>query len=192
MRMERALGEFGDFPYRVDQKLPGCVTGDVQAKENPGKKSEDAVPGCCCNHHVAVGRKPHGPEPMPSHRLRLPFDQQRSGSGFLTVSVLFYHCSPRGWFVCLPPTEGNLVPLRLRPHQSPELPPPPPAGSGQPVSIAPLLLGKPLSACRRMLRYSIAAAVAPFQQFPAQHLRQGFMGGFERHFGARRSYGKGS
>lgn len=43
-----------------------------------------------------------------------------------------------------------------------------------------------------MLRYSITAAVAPFQQFPTQHLRQGFMGSFERHFGVRRRYGKGS
>lgn len=158
--------------------MPSCVTGAVQAKENPGKKSKDAVPGCCCNHPGAVGRKPHGPEPMPSHRLWLPFDQQRSGSGFLTVSVLFYHCSPRGWFVCLPPTEGNLVPLRLRPRQSPELPPPPPAGSGQPMSMAPLLLGKPLCASRRMLRSPHRSCSRSLPAIPSAALKAGIYGRF--------------
>lgn len=145
-----------------------------------------------------MGRKPHGPEPIPSHPLRLPFDPQGSGSvllGFFlfsTVSVLFQRCSPQGWFVCLPPTGGKLVflagqghtrALRCLQHRH---------RRDDPSSIALLLLLKFPLRFQTTLRSSITAAVAPFQQFPPQHLRQGFTSGFERRFGARRSYGKGS
>lgn len=133
----------------------------------------------------------------------------RSGSCLISrdQEVFLFQClcfglaaQPAGLVcACLPQRGQFHSSPQPRPHQSTELPPPPPAGSGQPrhqrdnpASMALLLLLKFLSPSRRMLHYSITAAVAPFQQFPTQHLRQGFMSGFERHFGVRRSYGKGS
>lgn len=124
------------------------------------------------------GENPRGPE-----RCLPPFDVQRSGSGF-SQSPLCFTLQPAGLSVNASQTravQGWAPPATPSASGSP--------GTGGGCAQWPHYC----SLCSQTdAAFLLAAAVAPFQQFPTQHLRRGFMGVLERHFGVRRSYGKGS